>query len=140
MRGRTLHNYLVLEADKIFQKAGFKTACESPQQLPDGGVDFVDLLVERGSYLLCVEVETTARYVLTNVGKAVQLGLPLIILVPNIKVKKAVSKRLQNAPKSMAEHRITILLLGQLEYEVMNYFPLFSAANKQWENRKTNQG
>jgi hypothetical protein len=44
LRGGKLHNYLVLEIEHIFQQAGFQTQQEHPQQLPDGNVDFIDLL------------------------------------------------------------------------------------------------
>lgn len=140
LRGGTLHNHLVLEAGKIFQKAGFTTIPEYPQHLPNGQLDFIDLLAQQGPYLICVEVETSARNVLVNVAKADQLKLPLIILVPNRKIQKAVRKRLESSSQTTEKLSIKILLLGQLQKEVTNCFPLFFTVNKQRENRKTNKG
>lgn len=140
LRGGGLHNHLVLAAEKIFLQAGYHTWQESPQKLPDGRLDFVDLLVRQGNCLICVEIETSIRNVTNNVLKASQLGLPLIILVPNRRVKKAVRTKLESIRFTPGGCPIYILLLSQLEQEVRNCFPLFSPANTQRKNRKLNQG
>lgn len=139
LRGGALHNYLVLESEGILQNAGFETYQEHPKKLPDGGLDFIDLLAEREGFLVCIEVETSARYVLTNAAKAEQLGLPLIVVVPTRKVKRAVQNKLRKTDIRPGGHDIYILLLAQLKKGVMNYFPLFPpVSNHGKTNNKSN--
>lgn len=138
LRGGALHNHLVLETESIFKRAGFNTQQEYPQRLPDGRLDFIDLLVERGNCMICVEIETSARYVLTNAAKADQIGLPLIVIVPNRKVKMAVQKKLAQSQITAGGLSIYILLLSQVEKGFTNFFPLFSSVNE-WKNKKINQ-
>jgi hypothetical protein len=135
LRGGSLHNYLVCEAGKIFRNAGYETHQEHPEKLPDGGLDFIDLLARRGKFVICIEVELSARYILSNATKARKLKLPLVVLVPSRRVQIAVRNKLEKAGISLPKHRIYILLLSQLEQEVMNYFPLFFAVNKNRENK-----
>jgi hypothetical protein len=139
LRGGTLHNYLVFETENIFRGAGFDTQQEYPQRLPDGRLDFIDLLVQKGNFMVCIEIETSARYVLTNAAKADQIGLPLIVIVPNKKVKMAVQKKLAQSQITAGGLRIYVLLLSQVEKGFTNYFPLFSSVNDEWKNKKTNQ-
>ncbi len=139
LRGGRLHNHLVVEAEKIFRDAGFDTHQEHPKKLADGRLDFVDLMVWWGDFLVCVEIETSARHVLDNAGKARALGLPLVVVVPTRKVQKAVKDKLKRAGIRLKKHRIKIPLLGQLKQEVTNYFPLIPSANSQREDRKLNQ-
>jgi len=138
LRGGNLHNYLVLESECILREAGFETHRECPKYLPDGGLDFIDLLAQQGNCLICVEIETSARHVLTNAAKAQQLELPLIVIVPTRKVKKAVQNKLSSDAIKPAGCDIYILLLSQLKQELTNCFPLFSSANEERENKKTN--
>jgi hypothetical protein len=77
--------------------------------------------------------------VLTNAAKADQLGLPLIVVVPNRNVQNAVQSKLNIAQITAGGYPIYILLLHQLEQQVMNCFPLFSPANETRKNKKTNQ-
>ena len=139
LRGGKLHEYLVLETENIFRKAGFKTRQECPQRLSDGSLDFVDILAERNDFLICIEIETSARYVVTNAKKAEKLGLPLIVVVPNKKVQKAVKSKLRKAKIKPGKTRIYILLLDQVKQHVTNYFPLFSQVNAYRKNKKINQ-
>ncbi len=139
LRGGTLHNYLVNQAEGIFCDAGFSTSQEHPKSLPGGGMNFVDLLASRGSVLICVEVETSARNVVSNVQKAQLLKLPIVVLVPNKKVQQMVKKTLVRSRLLPSGSPIYILRLGQLQQAVTNYFPLFSLANSGWENKKTNR-
>ena len=111
LRGGNLHNYLVIKSEGILQGAGFETRQECPKKLPDGGLDFVDLLAEKEGFLVCIEVETSARYVLTNAAKAEQLGLPLIVIVPTRKIQKSVQNKLSSSTIKPAGHDIYILLL-----------------------------
>jgi len=138
LRGGKLHNYLVLESEGIFRDAGFETYQEHPKKLPDGGLDFVDLLAEKKGFLICIEVETSARYILTNAAKAEQLGLPLVVVVPTRKVKRAVQNKLRKTDIRPGGCDIYILLLSQLKQELTNCFPLFSSANEGRKNKKTN--
>lgn len=138
LRGESLHNYLVLESEGILQGAGFETHQEHPQKLPDGGLDFVDLLAKKAGLIVCIEVETSARHVLTNAAKAEQLGLPLIVIVPTRKIQKSVQNKLSSSTIKPAGCDIYILLLSQLRQELTNCFPLFSSANEGRENKKTN--
>ena len=138
LRGGEFHNYLVGEAESILQQAGFDTAREHPENLPDGGKNFIDLLARRGDSLICIEVETTARNVLSNALKAHHLDIPLVILVPNVKVRSAVEKKLSSCQLSPGGHRICILLVARLKQEIRNCFPLISPVNGEGENKKTN--
>ncbi len=136
LRGGNLHNYLVLESEGILQAAGFETHQEQPQKLSDGGLDFVDLLAEKEGFLVCIEVETSARYVLTNAAKAEQLGIPLVVIVPTRKVKRAVKNKLGKTDIRPGASDIYILLLSQLKQEVTNCFPLFSSASSRGKTNK----
>jgi len=138
LRGGKLHNYLVTESEGILQGAGFETHQEHPKKLSDGGVDFIDLLAQKGDFMICIEVETSASYVLTNAAKAQQLELPLIVIVPTRKVKKAVQNKLSNSAIKPAGFDIYILLLSQLRQELTDCFSLFSPANEGRKNKKTN--
>ena len=136
LRGGALHNHLVFETENIFRRAGFNTQQEHPQRLPDGRLDFIDLLVQRGNCVICIEIETSARYVLTNAAKADQIGLPLIVIVPNRKVKMAVQKKLAQSQITACGLRIYVLFLHQIEKGLTNYFPLFSSANSRGKTKK----
>lgn len=129
LRGGNLHNYLVIESEGILQNAGFETYQECPKKLPDGGLDFIDLLAEKEGFLVCIEVETSARYVLTNAAKAEQLGLPLMVIVPTRKVKRAVQNKLSKTTIKPGGRDIYILMLAQLKQEVTNCFSLFSSVS-----------
>lgn len=137
LRGGNLHNYLVLESEGILQDAGFDTHQECPRTLPDGALNFIDLLAERDGFIVCIEVETSARHVLTNAAKAEQLELPLVVIVPTRKVKKAVQNKLNNSSIRPGNRDIYILMLTQLKQELTNCFPLFFSANKGKKNKKT---
>ncbi len=139
LRGGKLHNYLVAQAEGIFRDAGFSTSLEQPEALPGGGVNFVDLLARRGEVLICVEVETTPRNVVSNARKARLLGLPLVVLVPSRKVQRTVRKTLAASGVLPGGKPICVLLLGQLRQAVTNSFPELSAASGERKNRKTNQ-
>ena len=139
LRGGQLHNYLVCEAEKIFQGAGFDTHQECPKKLASGELNFVDLLAEGDDFVICVEIETSSRHVLDNAAKARELGLPLMVIVPSRKVQKAVKKKLEKAGINLQKHRICVLLLHQLKQELTNCIPLIPSANGQRENRKLNQ-
>ena len=137
MRGGELHNHLVYTAESILREAGFETHQEHPQKLSDGRLDFVDLLARRNGFVVCIEVELSARYVLSNAAKAKQLDLPLIVVVPTRRVQKAVRKKLAKTGIRPGGHRICILLFEQLRQEVTSYFPSFPSVSTGRENRKS---
>lgn len=137
LRGGEFHNYLVGEAEGILRQAGFETAREHPESLPDGGKDFIDLMARKGDLVVCIEVETSARNVLSNAVKAQRLGRALVVLVPNIKVRKAVENRLFRHRQGL-DGAICILMLDQFRQEVANCFPLFSSANGEGEIKQSN--
>ena len=139
LRGGGFHNYLVGEAEMVLREMGFETAREHPETLPGGGKNFVDLLARREGLTVCIEAETTARNVLSNAIKADQIGCPLIVLVPNAKVRKAVVRKLSSGELRPGGCPICILFLGQLKQWVMNYLHLNAPANGDGENRKSNQ-
>jgi hypothetical protein len=89
--------------------------------------------------MVCVEIETSTRNFLSNSAKADQLGMPLIVVVPNRKVKKAVQKKLEQNQITAGGFRIYILLLNEIEKGFTNYFSLFSSVNDDGKNKKTNQ-
>ena len=136
LRGDKLHNYLVLESENILLEAGYETSLEHPEKLPDGGTDFIDLQARHGNFIICIEVETTPRYILTNAVKAQQLGLPLVVVVPNRSVQKAVRNKLSQVNIQPGGCDIYILLLSQLKQAVTKCFPLFSAANTHGKTKK----
>ncbi len=129
LRGGRLHNHLVLQTEKILNQNGFNTLQEHPKKLPDGKLDFVDILAKKDSVLICFEIETTPRYVLTNADKARQLGIPMIVIVPNKKVQKAVTNKLNHSREPPGGKPICILLLNQLNKELKNYLSQFIEAN-----------
>lgn len=139
LRGGTLHNYVVNRVADMFRRAGFGVFCEHPIRLDDGRLDFVDLLVQCGTWEFCVEVETSARRALTNAAKADAAGLPLWVVVPNKKVQRVVGRKLEKAAFRPGGLKICIPLSGELEQTLTNCFPLFSSANVPVENRKTNK-
>ena len=139
VRGGTLHNHIVREAAILFGRAGFGVSLEHAVALEDGRTDFVDLLVWCRTWEFCVEVETSARNVLTNAAKAEMAGLPLWVIVPNRRVRQAVAARLATTSYHPGGLRIYILLAGELDQRLTHYFPLFSPANTPRENRKTKQ-
>ncbi len=134
LRGDRLHNYLVLESQEILKDGGFETFQEHPEKLPCGSTNFIDLLAKNGDLLICIEIETSARYALDNAVKAQHLKLPLVVVVPNRSIKKSVQIRFGKSNIKPGGCDIYILLLSQLKQEVMKCFPLFSAVNT---NRKT---
>ena len=136
LRGDSLHNLLVLESGNILQNAGFETYQEHPKKLPNGSTDFVDVLAKKSNFLICIEVETSARYVLTNAAKAEQLGIPLIVIVPTRSVKKSVQNKLGKTTIRPGGCEIYILLLAQFKKEVTNCFSLFSSANSDGKTKK----
>jgi hypothetical protein len=137
LRGGAFHNYLVAQSGEVFRQAGFQVAVEQAFTIEDGTLDFIDLVARRGNCVICVEIETSARYVLVNAAKADALGLPLWIIVPDRKVHAAVARKLAKAPYRPAGLKIYILFLSELNQVVTKYFPLFSPVNESRENRKT---
>ena len=138
LRGGSLHTYLILESERILRQAGFHTYQEHPIRLPDGRLDFIDLLATQENFSIAIEAETSARHVLRNATKAEAIELPLWIIVPSRKVHNTITNTLAPSVLRPGGQRIYILLLGQLESELRFCFPLFFTANTTWKNKKTN--
>ena len=137
LRGGAFHNHMVHEAESTFRKLGFATWLEHGIRLPDGRLDFVDLLVHRGNCILCVEIETTCRNILQTATKADSLGLPLWIIVPNRKTRDSVNRKLERVPVRPGGLKIYVLLLNQLNQILTKYCPQNSPVNGTRGNRKT---
>jgi hypothetical protein len=140
LRGGKLHNFLVLTSERVFQDAGFLTDQESPKRLPDGKLDFIDLIVRRDRILIAIEVETSARNVVSNARKAEQLDSLLWVVVPSRKVQKAVQEKLSKQGIQPAGEPIRVLLLAQLQQEVMKCLPLFSTVYERKGIQKNKSG
>jgi hypothetical protein len=128
LRGGDFHNMLVSQVAELYRSRGFETRLEHPLRLPDGRIDYVDLLVRTHDCLLLVEVETTPRYVVVNVEKARVAELPLVIVAPNRKVRRQVAAQLQRLPV-IPNASIYLLLISQLRQVMADSFPVFPAAN-----------
>ena len=115
MRGDGFHNHLVRSAERLFIAAGFETATEHRMVLPDGRVDYIDLLAWRDRMQIACEVETTPRYVAVNVAKAAALGLPLLVLAPTRAVHRAVLHRLRAAGFDHVEPTPPTVMTGSHE-------------------------
>ena len=135
-RGKTLHQFLVAEVERILVCFGFRVAIEHKLPLKDGRVDYVDVLACRGKTVLACEVETTARHVVENACKADALGVAVWFVVPNEAVRSAVARRLGPTHGGTAGRR-RILTLGGFPQAVSESFPLFVPANTLPESRET---
>ena len=90
-------------------------------RLPDGRLDFIDLTIERDGCVICgIEAETSHRNVVSNAIKAEQIGLPLVVVVSNKKVQRAVRNKLRQSAIRPGGRPIKILLLSQLQKELVN--------------------
>lgn len=158
MRGEGFHNHLVGQAERRFVAYGFETATEHRLVLPDGRVNYVDLLARRQGMAIACEVETTARYVAVNVAKARALALPLWVLVPTRAVHRAVLRRLRaegfddvkpTPPTAVTDSATKlrgrgqwpsayIFLFSQLDKALRYGFPPSGTANTTPENKRGN--
>ncbi len=139
LRGGAFHNHMVREAESVFRRNGFATWLEHGIRLPDGRLDFVDLLVQLGNCILCVEIETTSRNILQTATKTDSLGLPLWIIVPNRKIRDSINRKLEQVPVRPGGLKIYVLLLNQLNQTLTKYYPQISPVKGIRENRKTNE-
>ena len=133
------HNHLVQQAATIFKDAGLLVHLEYPIKLPDGRTNYVDLFITRDWDIptTCVcEVETTPRYVLVNVEKALALKLPLCVIVPDRKLKTSIESKVQKVFPEGDLHHVCFLLPDEITQVLTRYFPIFSAVNREMENRK----
>lgn len=129
MRGECFHNFLVEKSALGFQEVGFSTTLECPVHLRDGRIDFIDILAIKGAIKIACEVETTPRYVLVNVEKALALALPVWIVVPTRSIEKVIERKLLQALPEPHRSRICILLPDQLEQALTHCFPTVPSAN-----------
>lgn len=126
MRGKQFHNYLVEQSAIALRNAGFAVELECPRTLPDGRLDFFDILATRTPITLACEIETTPRKVMVNVEKAFALALPLWIIVPDRRTRMAVDKKVAQHCKRLKRHRIWILLPDELPQALTICFSKFS--------------
>lgn len=138
MRGQPFHNSLVDKAAAELREAGFGVEIEMPLDLGNGKLDFLDILAWKEDIRLGCEVETGARHVVSNVLKALRLGLPLIVVVPNRKVLEAVTRKLQAEVGELAQERIWISLPGRLRQAVMSCCSSFSVGESLDRKTKNN--
>ncbi len=136
MRGKVFHNLLVDQAAGVFRDHWFSAEREKPLRLPDGRLDFLDILAVRGPLTVGCEIETTPRYVRVNADKARALGLPLFIVVPARRLRKHVRKLLNNHFAGAASDRIWILLPDELGQALANCFPVSRSANRPLEKER----
>lgn len=139
MRGRLLHNHMAQRCADVAERVGCRAELESPLHLPDGRVDYVDVLISRDRYRVACEIETSARYVAVNAAKASTLGLPLLIVVPNRRVRDAVKRRVGGALRSAQGPPVSVLLLGQFEQALTRCFAFISTANRGGRKQKRNR-
>ena len=141
MRGKMLHNHVAYRCAEIAERAGCQSALEVPIPLPDGRIDYVDVVISRDRFRVACEIETSARYVAVNTEKASALGLPLLIIVPNRRVRNAVKRRVRGSLRALQTPLVSVLLLGQFEQALTRCFAFISTANcggrKQKRNRET---
>lgn len=135
MRGQAFHNYLVYEAAAVIEDAGFVVEYEAPVELPNGQRDFFDILGWCDGKAFGCEIETTPRNALSNVQKALELGLPLFIVVPNKNVLRAVRRKLEAELGELPEKGISLSLLGQLQQALTNRFSTLSVGES-WKGKR----
>jgi hypothetical protein len=137
LRGDGFHNHLVNQAAGIFREVGLDVALEHPLTLPDGRIDFVDVWVTGLGVVLACEVETTPRYVLVNAEKALVLAVQLWVVVPDRRLKVAISRKVvtafpQDIPGSnpgAGPGAIRFLLVGEIRQALTNHLSGFSPVN-----------
>lgn len=132
MRGGYLHNDILTERlDAAWRSVGASTAREIAITDDEGRVcGYTDLLVRHGPTVIVVEVELSGRRVVRDLQKAVALhATELWIVVPNARVRGAVTRKLRRIPEKPEDPTICVLSLGQALQRVRNCFSLFSRAN-----------
>ena len=134
LRGDSFHNLLVYRVRALLEPAGFAVFLEHPIRLPDGRLNFIDLLACRDQLQLACEVETTARYVAVNAQKAQALDMPLWIIVPTQQLKQAVRRKVDQAVDAPPGASIQFLLPDELPQALTKCFPGFPAGK--WSHGK----
>ena len=93
MRGGAFHNWMVCEVCEALAASGWEIETEYRYE-KNGVVTFFDVYAVRDGREVAVEVETTARHVLDNVRKARAVGVEVLVVVPNRRLKCVVRKML----------------------------------------------
>lgn len=135
MRGGAFHRHLVDHVCADLRDAGFETRLEHPCRLPDGLLDFVDILALRDAFQLACEIETTPRYASVNISKAQSLELPLFVVTPNRNVRRAILNKCESQLQNAEKGRIWILLPDEVGQALRTCFPEFSSGK--WGNGNT---
>ena len=133
MRGKPFHNVIARDVQGIARKF-FDFTRREYRFSKNRAMTYLDVYAQRGPIALALEVETTSRHAVDNARKAAMTGVPLWVVVPTRRLKSEITRKLKPLRLRPGGESIKILLLGQLEQELMNYFPLFIPANTQ--NRK----
>lgn len=134
MRCHPFHLWMAEEISVCLRAAGAAYRWEHPFELPDGTKNFVDIFAYRGELRVLIEIETTPRNALSNALKAAQVGLPLWIVVPDLRVRTAVGHRLASAGLRVDGDLISILLLRVARRAVFQFFGRFPLASRDAEN------
>lgn len=130
MRGSYLHNRILIEMLYLrFLEAGADAQREVPVRV-GSALGFVDLLVEFGDFRIVVEAECSARRISADLAKAMAVDSDeLWIVVPNLKVRNSVLRRLVQMCVRVNRGGLFVLTLGQALQRVSNCLPLFARSN-----------
>ena len=123
MRGGYLHNHVLVDRlDAAWRSVGASTAREIAITDDYGQISgYTDLLARLGPYLIAMEVELSCRRVARDLEKAMALAVTeLWIVVPSIRVRRSVERRLQRLGPDPKHGIVFVLTLGQALQRVRN--------------------
>lgn len=120
MRGEPLHNFIARDVEKTASK--FFPFVRSEYRVGrDGVTTYFDTFAQNDSVALAFEVETTARHAVDNAIKAISVGVPIWVIVPNRRLQRQLDRKLNLPELRPGGEDIKILLLRQLEQELRDY-------------------
>ena len=119
MRGKTLHNLIAKKTrDEV---EGFFDSVDPEHRISNQrATTYVDLFARKDSFVLAIEIETTARHAVDNARKAAIVDVPLWIIVPTRRLKSKLTGKLGGPELRPGGRPIKILLLGELRQELTN--------------------
>ena len=132
MRGGYLHNDVLIDRmDTEWGMIGAQTSREAAVTDDQGRTTgYIDLLVRLSSGLIAVEAELTPRRIPRDLEKAETLAVTeLWIVVPDVRVRRLVKRRLQRSRATLFSGEVFVLTLGEALQRVNNYYSLFSGSN-----------
>ena len=134
MRGGYIHNRVLL--DPIAQNAlqlGFLIDREVPIAVGER-VLYGDLLIQRHSQLILVEVELSSKRIANDLLKAEALGAcELWLVIPNPKVARSVRRFLSRQPFKSGTCDLFVLLLPKVLQRLREFSELISGSNVETE-------